>query len=141
MKRLALWFVCAACGLAAGAADVQAQLPARPTFSPYLNLTRQGGTPALNYYGLVRPELQFRQSLQNLQGAATANQQAIGDIQTGGLPATGHPTQFLNYRGYFLNSGSANSGFLNSGSQTRGFGSLNRAPAVRPGMAATRPPR
>jgi hypothetical protein len=131
MKRLALWFACAACGIAAGAVDVQAQpLPSRPTFSPYLNLTRQGGTPALNYYGLVRPEQQFRQSIQTLQGAATANQQAIGDIQTGGgLPATGHPTQFLN------------NGSLNSGSQTRSFGSPNRSPGVRPGVAAPRPPR
>src|SRR5262245_56181717 len=31
----------------------------RPTFSPYLNLLRQGD-PVLNYYGLVRPEQEFR---------------------------------------------------------------------------------
>jgi hypothetical protein len=74
-----------------------------------LNLTRPGGTPALNYYGLVRPELQFRQSIQGLQGAVSANQQMIGDLQPGGtgLPVTGHATQFLNYGGYFLNSGAA----------------------------------
>ena len=86
-----------------GAGNVQ-----RPSFSPYLNLLRSG-SPALNYYGLVRPEQQFRQSITTLQGSVAANQQAIGGIQAevegGGAPATGHPTQFLNYGGYFLNSG------------------------------------
>lgn len=108
MKPLMLHLACAV-GLAlacSGSARAQPGAP-RPTFSPYLNLTRPGGTPALNYYGLVRPELQFRQSIQNLQGAVTANQQVIGNLQTGGtgVPTTGHPTQFLNYGGYFLNSG------------------------------------
>jgi hypothetical protein len=93
--------------LSPSVADAQPPLPgtARPTFSPFLNLARQGGTPALNYYGLVRPEMQFNQSLQNLQGAIGTNQQAIGDLQAGGVPATGHATQFLNYGGYFLNNG------------------------------------
>lgn len=79
----------------------------RPAFSPYLNLLRAGNAPALNYYGLVRPEVQFRQSILNLQGAVSANQQAIGTVQTEveGVPATGHPIQFLNYGGYFLNNG------------------------------------
>jgi hypothetical protein len=79
----------------------------RPTFSPYLNLARPGGSPALNYFGLVRPEFQFRQSIQNLQGAVAANQQAIGTVESEltGMPATGHTTQFLNLGGHFLNSG------------------------------------
>lgn len=98
-------------GLILASADSARAQPGapRPTFSPYLNLTRPGGTPALNYYGLVRPELQFRQSIQGLQGAVSANQQMIGDLQTGGtgLPVTGHATQFLNYGGYFLNTGTA----------------------------------
>jgi hypothetical protein len=95
----------------AGAATAQPPLPAgpppqRPPFSPYLNLLRAGNSPALNYYGLVRPEQQFRQSIGNLQGAVTANQQAINGLQsdTTAPMTTGHPTQFLNYGGYFMNT-------------------------------------
>src|SRR4051812_21020503 len=40
----------------------------RPAFSPYLNLLRQGGTPTLNYFGLVRPQMQANQAIANLQG-------------------------------------------------------------------------
>jgi hypothetical protein len=32
----------------------------RSPFSPYLNLLRRGNSTAFNYYGLVRPELEFR---------------------------------------------------------------------------------
>ena len=137
MKRLAIWFAGAVCVTAAGAGSAFAQPTTpgapRPTYSPYLNLARPGGTPALNYYGLVRPEQQFRQSIQNLQGAVATNQQAIGDLQTGvdGTPATGHPTQFLNYGGYFLNSGQPTGrGGLMGGTQS----------ITRPGLSS-QPPR
>ena len=109
MTRIVIWFVCAAGVTAVAAESASAQPPApgapRPAFSPFLNLTRQGVSPGIAYYGLVRPELQYNQSIQNLQGAVGLNQQAIGDIQGGGLATTGHPTQFLNYGGYFLNNG------------------------------------
>ncbi len=122
MKPLAIGTVCAVCVIVAGAGTAAAQPPVvgapRPAYSPYLNLTRPGGTLAQNYYGLVRPEQQFRQSIQNLQGVASANQQAIGDIQAGGtgLPTTGHPTQFMNYGGYFLSN--APTGRASGGPQT-----------------------
>ena len=29
----------------------------RPAVSPYLNLTRAGANPAVNYFGLVKPQL------------------------------------------------------------------------------------
>lgn len=38
----------------------------RPTFSPYLNLLRNGNT-TLNYYGLVRPENRLRQEQLRLE--------------------------------------------------------------------------
>jgi hypothetical protein len=100
-----------------GVGSVRAQPPVpggvgggpRPAFSPYLNLARQGGTPALNYYGLVRPQVQFQQSIQNLQGSVNSNLQAIGNLQTdttgGGLPATGHLAGFMNHNAYFMTSG------------------------------------
>jgi hypothetical protein len=75
MKRLAM---CAAVGavlaLSAGAARAQfgyysppqtSPFPRAP-ISPYLNLAR-GGNPAINYYGLVRPQVEFQQSIFGLQ--------------------------------------------------------------------------
>jgi hypothetical protein len=113
MSRLPLWVACAVPVLVGAADAARAQPPVpggpaatRPAYSPYLNLARPGTAPALNYYGLVRPEVQFRQSIQNLQGAVNANQQAIGGVQAEvtGVAATGHSTQFLNYGGYFLSN-------------------------------------
>src|SRR5262245_12524565 len=43
---------------------------ARPVVSPYLNLAR-GGNPAINYFGLTKPQLDFNKQvqLQQQQGA------------------------------------------------------------------------
>ena len=77
----------------------------RPTVSPYLNLLRQGGSPALNYYNLVRPQTQLYSSVQGLQQQVGVNRQDITGVQqTLGqpvLPPTGHPVGFLNHRQYF----------------------------------------
>jgi hypothetical protein len=66
----------------------------------------------LNYYGIVRPEVQLRQQqaelsrgLQSLQTQVAAQQSAIQPIER--LPArplispTGHPTSFDSLGGYF----------------------------------------
>lgn len=110
MKGVIRWAVVLVI-VGAGAATAQPPAPVgptpqRPPFSPYLNLLRGGNSPALNYYGLVRPEEQFRQSIGNLQGQVAANQQAIGGLQAdpSGVPITGHPVYFLNYGGYFQNT-------------------------------------
>ena len=116
MKRF--WFatVCAVgAALSVGTAGVSAQPPVPgggyyrpPAFSPYLNLLRAGSSPAVNYYGIVRPQMLFRESIQNLSNQVNLNQQAIGNLATTGnaLPVTGHPTQFMNLGGYFMsNSG------------------------------------
>src|SRR4051812_18227610 len=42
-------------------------IPSGPTVSPYLNLLRPGNSPALNYYGLVRPQFQTNADLLGLQ--------------------------------------------------------------------------
>jgi hypothetical protein len=96
---------------------------ASPTVSPYLNLLRNngnGGSPALNYFTLVRPQVQSNQALLGLTYDQSQNRQAIGDLT--GVSFTGHPTQFLNYGGYFLNRGS-NTG----GTSMFGGSSLNSA--------------
>jgi hypothetical protein len=104
---------------------VRAQIPRGPSgyrrtpaFSPYLNLNRRGVNPAINYYGLVRPEIEFRNSIQNLQADVTALGAQAASGQSGGtaFPATGHPTQFNNLSGYFPASGAARGNARPSGS-------------------------
>jgi hypothetical protein len=76
-----------------------------PAVSPYLNLLRPSGTAGFNYYGLVRPQMEFRNGIQDLQ----FQQQALGgqaapiDPQSGFLttPGTGHAATFLYTGGYY----------------------------------------
>lgn len=95
--------------------SVEAQLPygsrpigpaLNPPYSPYLNLFRPGVPPYLNYYGLVRPQLDFRSSLLGVQSQVLSNQLGISDLQgTATQLATGHSSLFLNTSHYFLNRG------------------------------------
>ncbi len=75
-----------------------------PAYSPYLNLLRRGNSAAANYYGLVKPELEFRSAYRGLQQQVNGqvNATAAVDPQSG-LPYTGHVATFLNTGGYFLN--------------------------------------
>ena len=50
---------------------------ARPTVSPYLNLLRPGASPAINYYGLVRPQQQFQSDIGQLDQQSSALQQGV----------------------------------------------------------------
>ena len=94
---------------------VQAQAPGRPagpavnrpTFSPYLNLLRRGNSPGVNYYGMVRPEIEAQKTFRSLQSQIADNNRSIADqsavLQTA-LPGTGEKTvTFLNTGGYFMN--------------------------------------
>jgi hypothetical protein len=78
-----------------------------PAVSPFLNLTRRDVDPAINYYGIVRPQVATASALRSLQQQiapsvlpTTANQPAVDPT----LPITGQPTYFLNTGNYFLNS-------------------------------------
>jgi hypothetical protein len=73
----------------------------RAPLSPYLNMLH-GGDPAINYHGLVKPQLQTNQSLLALQQQQV---QPTATIDPSILPTTGHPTRFLNYSHYFFNQG------------------------------------
>src|SRR5262249_3436964 len=117
MKRI-LWSGVAAfgwlVGLACGPAAAQPPLgrpptnpPSRPPGSPFTNLFRGGTNPAINYYGLVRPQQEFRSDLtqlqqQRLQAGALLT---LPDQGVSTIPTTGHPTRFFNYSHYFLNQG------------------------------------
>ena len=76
----------------------------RPVYSPYLNLLRRGNSTLGNYYGLVRPELQFRAA--NTQFQSQFNNvdrrfsQVQGQFREGQMQVSGHRVQFLsNLRG------------------------------------------
>jgi hypothetical protein len=77
-----------------------------PVYSPFLNLQRNNNPAYLNYYGLVRPEIQFGNSIYGLQQGVAANAAGISGLDAAtGLPLTGHPTFFMNTSHYFLNQG------------------------------------
>lgn len=85
---------------------------ARPVVSPYLNLNRPFGDPAVDYFTLSRPPLdlqanQFRQqqNLQNLRQEVRADEQMLGGFgrQQRLLPNTGHAAGYLNYSHYYQN--------------------------------------
>jgi hypothetical protein len=86
-----------------------AQVPGapRPAVSPYLNLNRAGESVALNYYGLVRPQLAANRAFQalgteinNLDAANQANQ-ANQTVQTG------HTSSFMTQGRYFMTNGAS----------------------------------
>ena len=70
----------------------------RPTFSPYLNLLRQGD-PVLNYYGLVRPEKelraandQLRKEVGEVERELESDKEREAESKMG---VTGHRVKFL----------------------------------------------
>src|SRR5262245_26793062 len=73
----------------------------RPAVSPYLNLTR-GGLPAVNYFGLVRPQIETQQALQNLQQQIQLGVNPL--VNPGANPqvlTTGHSATFNNLSHYY----------------------------------------
>lgn len=79
--------------------------PQRPAISPYVNLLRRNNSPAFNYFTLVRPEIDFRNQLQQ-QGAQLSQLRGQLDTQRAATPQqqqgpTGHATSFLNYSHYY----------------------------------------
>lgn len=117
-----------------------------PSFSPYLNLFRNGENsgPVLNYYGLVKPQFQaiqqgqqFGQNIQALQFQQQQQQQMMlhGGRQTmmpyngySQLSITGHPVVFQSYSngqggGNFGGGGFGGAG--GGGFGAGGFGNAN----------------
>ena len=112
------WFVLPAVIGLLGAigGQLNAQTPARPggivptttpAYSPFLNLLRNDNPTFQNYYGLVRPEVEFRGNIRNLQRQEALTQDELAGTAGSGLPGTGHRTAFLNTGGYFLNRSGA----------------------------------
>jgi len=107
LPAVGLAFVCTAAPLWAQGLPGYGGNPAnRPPVSPYLNLLRQGSPAAVNYYGLVRPEVNFQNALYQAEQQIATNQQSISSL-AGGLPTTGHPARYMTHWAHFLNTGIA----------------------------------
>src|SRR5262245_58033413 len=108
-------------GLCAGAAQAQG-LPGgynprnQPAVSPYLNLLRPDTPTYLNYYGLVKPQLQFGNAIQQLQSQqayTSAQQTTFQQYLT--YPETGHATSFMSHTRYFNTTGGGGIGTMGGG--------------------------
>lgn len=79
-------------------ANARTGFNSRPTISPYLNLLRQGN-PALNYYGLVRPEQEFRAANEQFRNQFGEVRQKVDELEqkeaASNLGVTGHHVRFL----------------------------------------------
>lgn len=83
----------------------------RPSYSPYMNLLWGGGrgaSPALNYLGIVRPQMQMQEQAAQMQAQLYQTNQALQQtnqvLATGAdalLPATGRGATFGNYSHYY----------------------------------------
>jgi hypothetical protein len=108
MRRITVGCM-ALCGWALFGGVSQAQVPGapRPAVSPYLQLNRPGESPALNYYGLVKPQLAANKAFLNLGtelSTLDANQAAM---QANQLVQTGHTSSFMTQGRYFMTNGAA----------------------------------
>jgi hypothetical protein len=104
----------------------------RPPLSPYLNLFR-GGNPAINYYGLVRPQQEFGNSIQEIQNEMHTPHTTMTNPASGtNLPVTGHPTRFFGHQGYFFTHLGGGSGNARTGGGTPTPGAIS----ARPGQPA-----
>jgi hypothetical protein len=118
--------------LTSGMASAQPPLPYQtPTVSPYLNLLRTGTPTSLNYYNLVRPQIDFNSSITQLSQQTALNRQGINNLQqqsTAGtnstLPPTGFIPQFQSQRSYFLTYSGTGMGGANQ-IPSRGSGAVN----------------
>jgi hypothetical protein len=118
MTRISLAISLGVVGLFGGSVSAQPAPPSgpvqRPTFSPYLNLLNRGGSPALNYLGIVRPQQQFAQQFGQLQQQANQTNMALNQAITQEatvlnelLAPTGNVATFNNTGGYFNRFGGA----------------------------------
>lgn len=74
----------------------------RPTVSPYLSLS--GRNPAINYFDIVRPDIEFRTVLNQQQTTIGQLKREIDETRTGdqaSLPKTGHRAGFVNYSHFY----------------------------------------
>lgn len=89
-----------------------ARMRGRPAVSPYLNMLRGGSSPALNYYNLVRPQVDQYRGFQTqgyeigrLNQEVAEQGKSIKALRPDApVRATGHPSLFFDYTHYFPGS-------------------------------------
>lgn len=97
----------AVCGKASAQGYGQAPVSRSPVVSPYLNLLGNGvggrNNAVINYFGIVRPELEFRSFATQQRRSLSALERQLQDYQdrSKSLPQTGHPATFLNLSHYY----------------------------------------
>lgn len=76
----------------------------RPAFSPYLNLLRPGVNPAINYFGLVRPQQEFRSGINNVQSELQGVGTAVNRLSylDNSVRETGHAAGFMTQGSNFM---------------------------------------
>jgi hypothetical protein len=103
----------------------------RPTVSPYLNLTLNTNQPAVNYYGIVQPQVNTQRNLQTLQGEINQLQPQFGiqgqDQGPNGeiLLSTGHGVAFLNTGQFYQRFGGGRAGGRGAGGGNNGGAGFN----------------
>lgn len=111
---LGLVLTAVAVNMAQAQAPLRKPPPAKPVVSPYLNLNRAGNSEAFNYLTLVRPELQIRQGISELNQL----QQAAGTTLTSTAEpeaVTGHAFGFMTHRRYFMTLGGGGTSLSTTG--------------------------
>jgi hypothetical protein len=78
--------------------------PYQPPINPYINILRGGAPPAINYFNIVQPQLEFNAAISQLQMQQNIQGQAIAAGNTLGT-TTGHPVMFGNYSHYYTRQG------------------------------------
>lgn len=114
MKRFTFLLLASVVGVLLGESFAHAQTPGNPPigagYSPYLNLLRRGNSTLQNYYGIVRPEINYQNQAALLQQQVTANRNDINQQQqqqqqgANQLPRTGHNFGYFTHQSYFLNN-------------------------------------
>jgi hypothetical protein len=93
--------------------------PYNPPISPYINIIRGGSSPAVNWFNIVQPQLEFNSAIGQLQSQQNALGQAITSATT--ATTTGHPVSFGNYSHYYSRGiGTSSSGIGGGGGMGTG---------------------
>lgn len=100
-----------------------------PTVSPYLNLLRAGNSATQNYYGLVRPQQNFRGDITGLQSDLQSVGSGVSNFnRQQETTQTGHRSGFMTHGNNFMNLGA---GAASAGKGARASGS-SQIPSTRP---------
>jgi hypothetical protein len=112
-----------------------------PTVSPYVGLVQRGVSPAIAYYGFVRPTINLQNQTLGLQQqlAQTNAQVAATDQLALGIPETGHNIYFMNTSHYFGSLSSPVRGMATGATnQTSSGGSTSTSGSGGGGASASR---